>query len=162
MIEHRDNARVIMPPPLLALAAVVLGLLLDYVAPAYLLAMLLSWGTRIILGLELIAVGLALAVAALRGFRSVGTDPEPWKPSTALFTAGVYAWLRNPMYVGGTFLLAGIAILLASDWMLVMIILSGLVLHFGVVLREERYLEAKFGDAYRQYKARVPRYGIPL
>ena len=39
---------------------------------------------------------------------------------------------------------------------------SAVVLHFGVVKREERYLEAKFGDAYRAYKAQVPRYGVPL
>ena len=162
MIEHRDNAGVIAPPPLLALAAVVLGLLLDYLAPAYLLDVLLSWGTRILLGLELVVAGIALAVAALRGFRSVGTDPEPWKPSTALFTTGVFAWLRNPMYVGGTAALIGFAILIASDWVVVATVIMALVLHVGVVLREERYLEAKFGDAYRQYKARVPRYGIPL
>ncbi|HEX5211604.1 MAG TPA: isoprenylcysteine carboxylmethyltransferase family protein [Pseudolabrys sp.] len=161
MIEAKDTANVVAPPPLLALAAVVLGLLLDHVAPAYLLDVLLSWGTRILLGLELIVAGLALAVAALRGFRSVGTNPEPWKPSTALFSTGVFAWLRNPMYVGGTAALIGLALLLASDWMVVTTVILALVLHFGVVLREERYLEAKFGDAYRQYKARVPRYGIP-
>jgi protein-S-isoprenylcysteine O-methyltransferase Ste14 len=162
MTEPKDVANVIAPPPLLALAAVVLGLLLDYVAPAYLLDVLLSWGTRILLGLELIVAGLALAIAALRGFRSAGTNPEPWKPSTALFTTGVFALLRNPMYVGGTAALIGLAILIASDWMVVTTVIMALVLHFGVVKREELYLEAKFGDAYRQYKARVPRYGIPL
>ncbi len=65
------------------------------------------------------------------------------------------------MYVGGTLLLVGFAILLASDWMLVMTIIFVLVLHFGVVRREERYLESKFGEAYRQYRDRVPRYGWP-
>ena len=42
-----------------------------------------------------------------------------------------------------------------------MLVVAALVIHFGVVKREERYLEAKFGDAYRQYKASVPRYGLP-
>jgi protein-S-isoprenylcysteine O-methyltransferase Ste14 len=65
------------------------------------------------------------------------------------------------MYVGGTLFLAGLAILLASDWMLVMTVVFVMVLHFGVVKREERYLEQKFGDAYRQYRDRVPRYGWP-
>ena len=66
-------------------------------------------------------------------------------------TDGIFAWLRNPMYVGATLFLVGLAILLASDWMLVMTVVFAVVLHFGVVKREERYLEAKFGDAYRRY-----------
>jgi len=162
MTETRgDNAGVIAPPPLLALAAVVLGLLFDYAAPAYLLTVLLSWGTRIILGLELMGVGLALMIVARRTFLAAGTHVEPWKPANAVVSTGIFAWLRNPMYVGGTAALFGLAILFASDWMVVTTVILALVLHFGVVKREERYLEAKFGDAYRDYKARVPRYGIP-
>ena len=49
-----------------------------------------------------------------------------------------------------------LAIAFASDWTLVLMIPAAIVLHRGVVLREERYLEAKFGDPYRQYMARVP------
>lgn len=160
MSDVPDNAGVIVPPPLLVLAAVVLGLLLDYVAPAYLLGVLLSWGTRIILGIELIAAGLALIIIARRTFQAAGTHVEPWKPSTAVVTTGVFAWLRNPMYVGGTAALLGLAILLASDWMVVMTVILTLVLHFGVVKREERYLEARFGEPYRRYLAAVPRYGL--
>jgi len=160
MTETKDIAGVIAPPPLLALAAVVLGLLLDYLAPVHLLAVLLSWGTRIILGLELIAGGLALVIIARRTFLAAGTHVEPWKPSNAIVTTGVFAWLRNPMYVGGTVALIGLAILLAADWLVVTTVILALVLHFGVVKREERYLEAKFGDAYRQYRNAVPRYGL--
>jgi protein-S-isoprenylcysteine O-methyltransferase Ste14 len=54
--------------------------------------------------------------------------------------------------------LAGLAIALGSDWMLVLVVPAALILHFGVVKREERYLEAKFGESYRAYMERVPRY----
>ena len=162
MTETRDTAGVIAPPPLIALAAIVLGLLLDWLAPAYVLHLLLSLTERIVIGAVLMAVGGGLGLPAIRAFRSAGTHVEPWKPALALATAGIYGYLRNPMYVGLAFLVAGIGIALASDWTLVMLVGAALVLHVGVVKREERYLEAKFGEAYRQYKARVPRYGVPL
>lgn len=162
MTETRDTAGVIAPPPLIALAAVVLGLALDWLMPAYVLTVLLSSPERIVIGAILIAAGLGLAVPARLAFVAAGTNVKPWKPSVTLVTEGVFRWLRNPMYVGGTVFLAGLAILLASDWMLVMTIVFVPVIHFGVVKREERYLEAKFGDAYRRYKAQVPRYGWPF
>lgn len=161
MTDGTDTAGVIAPPPLLAAAVVVLGLLLDWLFPAYVIAVLLGRSERIVIGGILIGAGAALSVAAVRAFRSAGTNPEPWKPSTALVVDGIFGWLRNPMYVGGTLILAGLAILLASDWMLVMIIVFAMILHFGVVKCEERYLEAKFADAYRSYKAKVTRYGWP-
>src|ERR1700687_2764145 len=141
MTEARDSAGVIAPPPLIALAAVVLGLALDWLLPAYLLTVLLSWPERIVIAVVLIGAGVALAIPAMRGFRSAGTHVEPWKPSLALVTGGIFGWLRNPMYVSLTLILAGLSILLASDWMLVMTILFVPVIHFGVVKREERYLE---------------------
>ena len=161
MQDDRDNPGVIAPPPLLALAVVILGLFLDWLLPAYVLKVLLSLFGRVLIGVTLIGAGLALIIPANVAFRSAGTRPEPWKPSIKLVTAGIFAWLRNPMYVGGTILLVGLAILLASDWMLVMTVVFAVVLHFGVVRREEHYLDAKFGDAYRHYRETVPRYGWP-
>jgi len=161
MTEVPDNAGVIAPPPLIALAAVLLGFALDWLLPAYVLTVLLSFWERVVIAVILIGAGAALAIPALRGFRSAGTHVEPWKASTVLMTGGIFGRLRNPMYVGLTLLLAGLSIFLASDWMLVMTIVFMPVIHFGVVKREERYLEAKFGDTYRAYKASVPRYGIP-
>jgi protein-S-isoprenylcysteine O-methyltransferase Ste14 len=64
------------------------------------------------------------------------------------------------MYTGLMLLVGGIAIAFALDWTLVMVLPLALVLRNGVVLREERYLERKFGDEYRNYKASVPRWGI--
>lgn len=162
MVNQTDTAGVIAPPPLLALAAIVLGLLLDYMAPAYLLAVMLSRGTRTILGVALIAAGLALVIIARRTFLAAGTNVEPWKPSVTIVSTGVFGWLRNPMYVGGIAALFGLAILLASDWTVVTTVLTALVLHFGVVKREERYLAAKFGEPYRRYMEQVPRYGWPF
>jgi len=160
MPETRDIAGVIAPPPLLAAAVILLGLILDWLLPAYVLSVLLSFVVRVVVGTALMAGGFALIIPANLAFRWAGTNVEPWKPSVTLVVDGVFGWMRNPMYLGGTLFLAGLAILLASDWMLVLTIAFAAVLHFGVVKREEHYLEAKFGDAYRRYVNTVPRYGV--
>jgi protein-S-isoprenylcysteine O-methyltransferase Ste14 len=160
MAAAKDIPGVIAPPPLIATFAVVFGLLLDRTVPAPMLAGTFGLYQRIVLGFFVAIAGGALAVAAERQFKTVGTNVPPWKPSLALATAGIYQRMRNPMYVGLILLTGGIGIALASDWTMVLLIPMALVLHFGVVLREERYLEAKFGEAYRRYMARVPRWGI--
>ncbi len=161
MDKPADTAGVIAPPPLMALAAVVVGLLLDWLLPAYVLSVLLTLTSRIAIGVVLMGAGGALALAGERRFHRAGTEVKPWKPSTALVTGGVFRYLRNPMYVGLTIFLAGLAIMLASDWLVVTTVIFAVAIHFGVVRREERYLEAKFGEPYRAYKAQVPRYGWP-
>ena len=85
----------------------------------------------------------------------------PWQPALKLVSSGIHGYLRNPMYVGGELMIGGLAIALANDWMLVLLVVAALVIHYGVVLREERYLEAKFGEPYRRYMHSVPRYGWP-
>jgi protein-S-isoprenylcysteine O-methyltransferase Ste14 len=66
------------------------------------------------------------------------------------------------MYVGLGSLVAGIGVGFASDWTLVLLVPAALVIHYGVVLREEAYLVRKFGETYRRYKDAVPRYGWPV
>jgi len=99
---------------------------------------------------------------ALWRFRLAGTHTEPWKPSRALVTRGIYKRTRNPMYQAFGLFILGVAFAFASDWTFLLLPLGALIIHFGVVRREERYLEAKFGDDYRRLKASVPRYGWPL
>jgi len=160
MNESRDTAGVIAPPPLIALGVVVIGLALDWLLPNGLLKALLPFAARVPIGATLMAAGGLLGLAAVREFWAAHTHVEPWKPTSALVASGIFHMLRNPMYVGLGLLAAGVAFALASDWTIVMLVPGALLIHFGVVRREERYLEAKFGDAYRQYKTAVPRYGI--
>ena len=160
MAPAKDIPGVIAPPPLIATVTVVLGLLLDRTAPTHALAAKFSLTERVTIGVFVALAGAALAVTAERQFKAVGTNVPPWKPAMALATAGVYGRVRNPMYIGLLVLTGGIGIALASDWTLLLLIPTALVLHYGVVLREERYLEAKFGDDYRRYMAKVPRWGF--
>jgi protein-S-isoprenylcysteine O-methyltransferase Ste14 len=161
MRDASDTAGVIAPPPLIALAAVALGFIFDWLFPVFTLTLLLSPAPRIFIGIALIAAGAALAIAGRNAFVGSGTHINPYKPATALVTTGIFAYVRNPMYVGLALLVLGIGIAFASDWTVLMVVPQMLIIHTGVVGREERYLEAKFGDAYRRYKAEVPRYGWP-
>lgn len=157
----QDSARVIAPPPLIGLAALVVGLALDWLLPANMLTAALTFWTRIITGGLLAVAGVGLMVSANREFQRARTEVKPWLPSTQIVSSGAYRYMRNPMYVGVFLIIGGLAIALASDWTLVMLIPMVLVLHYGVVRREECYLEGKFGDVYREYCRAVPRYGWP-
>jgi protein-S-isoprenylcysteine O-methyltransferase Ste14 len=160
MNEARDSPGVIAPPPLIALATLLLGLALDWFLPPFILRGLFGFWPRLVLGGILIAAGLAMAIAAIRSFRRAGTNVEPWKPAVTLVTGGIFDFMRNPMYTATIMFLAGLAIALGSDWTLFLVVPAALVLHFGVVKREERYLDAKFGESYRSYMRRVPRYWV--
>ncbi len=82
----------------------------------------------------------------------------PGQPSTTVLDSGPFAWSRNPLYVGLLAASAGVAVLAGSLWALVALPLEWALLHWGAVLPEERYLTAKFGDAYADYRARVRRW----
>ena len=152
-----DAADVAIKPPFLFLGALVLGCLLSLVIP---LGPGLGRPNTLALmaGFGFVLAGLGLAVASVRSFRAAGTSVVPGEPSTALVVTGPYAVTRNPIYVGFVLAYFGLAILLTSVWVLLLLIPVLIVLQRGVVEREEAYLERKFGDAYRRYQARVPRW----
>ncbi|MGQ0571473.1 MAG: methyltransferase family protein [Armatimonadota bacterium] len=115
-------------------------------------------GIRFPLGILLGALGLGFMAAALRAFRHAGTNVETDRPATALVTAGPYRSSRNPIYLSLTFIYAAIGIAANSLWTLVLLVPLLAIMHYGVILREERYLERKFGEAYRRYTSSVRRW----
>ena len=90
--------------------------------------------------------------------KRAGTNVRPDQPSLAIVTDGPFRFSRNPMYLATTGLYLGITLLVNTPWPLILLSPMLLVLHWGVVRREERYLEAKFGEPYRAYKSRVGRW----
>jgi hypothetical protein len=108
--------------------------------------------------LTYLAKGDTLPQKGNRIFRRIGTNTRPSQPTLALVTTGIFTWTRNPMYFGGCLALLGIAIGFALDWVILLLAASLPLVHYGIILREERYLERKFGDEYRRYQKKVPRY----
>ncbi len=82
----------------------------------------------------------------------------PSEPTTALVTGGPYRLSRNPAYLADTLLYGAIALLADAAWALVPLPLVLAVIQYGVILREERYLERRFGQDYRNLQARTRRW----
>ena len=152
--DPSDKPNVLVLPPLLYVAALAAGLLVHWVAPH----LILTSSTHYWAGGILVALGVAIAVWGRVLMARAGTNVNPFQPTTAIVTTGPFRFSRNPLYVGLTLTYLGGALLTNSLWVLALLAPVLLIMHFGVVRREERYLEMKFGDAYRAYRARVRRY----
>ncbi len=157
--QARDTvtAGVITRPPILYLACLLLGLALDLVLPLPLIlpeSALMRWTV----GGGLILIGVTIMAAGVRNFSHAATPVPSNQPVRALVTTGIHGWSRNPIYVGMFLLYAGIGIAARSPWVLILALPLLIILRYGVVAREEAYLERRFGDAYRDYKARVRRW----
>ena len=149
-----DSPGVLVLPPLLYGGAFLLGLLLGRVLP---LGRPAAVPARIA-GAACVAAGLAIAWWGERVMRRAGTNVRPDLPSTALVTDGPFRYTRNPLYVGLTLLYTGVALLIPRTWPLLLLLPVLLVMRWGVIAREERYLEQKFGEPYRAYLGRVRRW----
>ncbi|MGH8504159.1 MAG: methyltransferase family protein [Gammaproteobacteria bacterium] len=154
MHKPADHPHVLVFPPLLFGATFAAGLLLHWIDPLVSLDPLYAR----LLGALLTAAGGWLAFSAEEVMRRAGTNVRPDRPTLSIVTDGPFRFTRNPLYLAATALYAGVALLCVSVWPLLLLAPLLAILHWGVVRREERYLEAKFGDAYLAYKARVRRW----
>ncbi len=153
-VDAADNAGVIARPPLIYLAALLLGVALDAVWPAPLLA----GAAQYWVGGAVMLISLALVIPCFALFRRAGTSVPTETPTTALVDRGPYRFSRNPIYLALSLLYAGIAITADNVWMLGLLAPVLAIMTYGVIKREEAYLERVFGDEYRGYKASVRRW----
>ena len=102
--------------------------------------------------------GLAIAAAGVLHFRQIRTPIDPTARATTIATGGIYAWTRNPMYLGTLLAFAGLGLAWPSTWLLLLVPLLAFGLYKLAISREEAYLQRRFGDAYRSYVARVRRW----
>lgn len=150
-----DRPNVVALPPLLYLLGIALGFVLRWLAPQRILS---SASYRVWAGGALLVLGFALAIWGRSVMTRAGTNVDPRFPTTALVTQAPFNRSRNPLYAALNLIYLGVTLLANSLWHLILFLPLLLVMHFGVIRREERYLEAKFGDSYRDYRSRVRRY----
>jgi protein-S-isoprenylcysteine O-methyltransferase Ste14 len=154
MDEERETAGVGAPPPLIFAGALALGLALGRLQKdnEKYARFMRTWGGASV------AAGFAIGAVAIGALKRAGTNLDPYKPSTALVTEGIFAFTRNPAYAGATSIYVGIALYARSLPALALLPIVLALLDRLVVSREEAYLERRFGDEYRRYRDAVPRW----
>ncbi len=156
MISERskDSPEVISYPPVVYFSAFGVGALLNWLVPLRSYACESSHIAGGIMGL----IGTALGLWGVYAFHRAGTAVRPRRPVTALVTDGPFRYSRNPLYVGMTIIYLGMTLSLGSWWPLATLIPALAMVHWRIVLREEQFLENRFGENYRAYKANVRRW----
>jgi protein-S-isoprenylcysteine O-methyltransferase Ste14 len=149
-----DTAGVIAPPPLIYLGALGVGFGLDAVIGTGRLPSTVT----VPIGAASIIAGVGLLGSFVQAFGRARTPVDPYTPSKAIVTDGPYRLTRNPGYLGMALTYAGIAIVSNAPWALVPLPVAIAVIDRGVIAREERYLERRFGTPYMDYKHRVRRW----
>ena len=142
-----------IPPPLPPIVTLVLIVVLAIFAPVHFLPTVVS----LAVGIPLLVLGLGLWGWGVRSLLQHGESPDPSKPTNRLLTEGALRVSRNPIYAGGTTALLGLALLLDTATGVAVVVLLGLTVQ-SLVVTEERFLEAKFGGEYREYRSRVRRW----
>lgn len=151
--QRRGTAGVIAPPPVIYVGFLGLGFVLESLLPG---AELPGWAQWI--GAVVIVAGVALMISFEVAFKRAGTEANPYRPSTALATDGPYRFSRNPGYLGMAITYIGITLAAEAPWALVTLVPATLVIQYGVIAREERYLERLFGEEYLSYKRTTRRW----
>ncbi len=144
-------------PPIFFAAAVAVAILLGYLLPLPWLSGPLA-EFLVAVGALLAAGGVALALLAVRGLRRGGTTVHPTQPARQLITSGPFAISRNPIYLGLTLVMIGLAFATANPWFAICGVLAAFVTGWVVIAAEERHLELRFGRRYRDYAKRVRRW----
>jgi protein-S-isoprenylcysteine O-methyltransferase Ste14 len=144
-----DHPGVIALPPLLFLGFLVGGVVLNLLRP---LPVASSPAPRIV-GILIFLIGLSLGIWGRKLMTRAGTNVNPREPTTALVVTGPFRYSRNPLYVALFLMYIGLALSLNTLWPIVLLAVLFPLMHWGVVLREERYLDQKFGEVYSRYCA---------
>lgn len=154
MERQTDSPDVLALPPLVYTGGLFLGVVLQYLKP---LNVLKSDAVSLFGGI-LIIISIILFIYAISFYKKNNTNIDPRKPTTFIIKKGPYRFSRNPIYLSMTLMYLGITALFNGIWLLFVLVPVLLIIQYGVIHREESYLEEKFGEIYIQYKRSVRRW----
>ncbi|MBI5032873.1 MAG: isoprenylcysteine carboxylmethyltransferase family protein [Chloroflexi bacterium] len=110
------------------------------------------------IGIAFVITGIGLIVSARREFARYGQPTDPGHPTSKVVKSGVFSISRNPLYLASIFLVLGIALTLNILWTIVLLLFSTIICIYVLIIPEEQYLIAKFGEEYREYIRSVHRW----
>jgi protein-S-isoprenylcysteine O-methyltransferase Ste14 len=149
-----DHPDIIAPPPLIFFGCALAGWLLHWLLPLH----VMNYSVALPVGVVLAGAAGFLVLGAVFTMKARGTNLRPDRPSHTIVTSGPYRFTRNPMYLSLCLLQLGLGLMLNGWIPLLFTIPLALILHYGVILREEQYLESKFGQQYIELKKSVRRW----
>lgn len=152
--QERRKVGMLVPPPILLAVLALLSLAAHLVWQRY----IVGSPVGIACGTAVVAASLALLGWSARAFKQAGTPVRPTSQAVSVVGVGPYRFSRNPMYVAMAGLLVGFGLLTGSWLFAAAAVVFLLVVHFGVVLPEESYMESLHGETYRQFKQQVRRW----
>src|SRR6266516_2258219 len=152
--DSADHPDVIAWPPLIFLGCAAVGSLLHFIFPMR----VMRYSVSLSLGVGLAVASVSLGAWAVRAMAAAGTNIRPDRPALTIVRTGPYRFTRNPMYLSLCLLQLALGFVLDGWIALLFTIPLVLILHFGVIRREESYLEAKFGEQYLAFKRKVRRW----
>jgi protein-S-isoprenylcysteine O-methyltransferase Ste14 len=157
MADTADTANVLVRPPIAWAGAILIAIALDWwlVSLPFLRT---TYPAGALVGAVVFVLALALGFWAIATMTRAGSNVPTNRPSTTIVEAGPYRFTRNPIYLGMMVAMIGLAVSFDTLWLLIALVPFALVIRYGVVAREEAYLERKFGEVYRGYRSRVRRW----
>ena len=154
--KNREAVDVAFTPPFAYLVPLAIGLALHFwvfplrLLPNALIGRLIGW--------SLVVISVLLSIWAIKTMRNEGEHVDVRKPTNKLVTSQPFSFSRNPMYLSLNLLYLGIGFLANTLWPIIFYPFALVAIHYGVIFREERYLERLFGKEYKQYQAKVRRW----
>ena len=154
-MPRHDAPDVAFYPPVLFAGAPIAAMILDWIIPLDILG---KGPIQIAAGFVILIVAMTLGLWGIVAFNRAGTNVSPHASTLIVVTDGPYRFTRNPMYLGIALFQLGLGLAASLDWSVIIAPLVLAALHYGVVLREEAYLTAKFGAPYTEYLDKTRRW----
>jgi protein-S-isoprenylcysteine O-methyltransferase Ste14 len=150
----KDNANVIIPPPVMHILSIGTGGVIGEYFPLSLPQwVMLQW-----LGAVLSGISLIITLWGMREFHALDNPVAPNQPINQLMASGPYRFTRNPLYLSLILLQLGFGLIFLNGWMMLLLIPVALIVRYYVIAREEAYLLRRFGVAYQAYQKQVRRW----